>query len=220
MRLLSRFEDKKVGKYGLFAIVAVAILALLWSFIGPARAEGVARKGKLAASEPAATKLWTGVYLGGFGSYATGTVGDSGPIDLSATGPMAGLVAGVNVQTGQVVWGFEVAHAWAFGDLKDVGVDTETEYTGRAGVLWNQRTLLYGFGTFAQIRTDFGDVEGWKAGVGVESKTPMEGWSLDLRGGYSWYDVEGIHPDLEANILFVRLGLNKRFDLPAGWLGQ
>jgi len=206
-------------RYALIALAAAAALLVLVGAINRASAEGIAAKGKARSADTvtAPKHTWTGVYVGGFGTYATGTLGDSGPIDLSSTGPLAGVNVGVNLQTGQIVWGVEVAHAWAFGDLKDIGINRELEYTGRVGVLWNPQALLYVHGSFAQISTSFGDFEGWKGGVGVEIRTPSEGWSMDLRGGYADYDV---HPSVEANMLWLRAGLVKRFDMPAGWFGQ
>ena len=210
--LLEYIKRYKVG------LAILAGMALVLGGIAMARAEGVSGKSKVAAEQPAYS--WTGVYLGGHGSFATGTLGDSGPIDLSATGPWAGLNAGANVQTGQIVWGVEFSYSWAFGDLSDVGLNNEMEFLGRVGYLWNPRTLVYVHGSYLQLDTSWGNFDGWGYGLGIETKTPMEGWSLDLRGGYKTYDVENIHSDLEANMLYVRLGLNKRFDMPVGWFGN
>ena len=211
----------KQNKIAAASIVAIVVVAVAFLFLpGRARADGPTNRGKIAATGGEVTKLWTGIYLGGFGTYGTGSLGDSGPIDISATGPSAGVAVGINVQTGQIVWGAELNHAWFFGDLKDVGLNTEIEYLGRVGYLWNPRSLVYVHGSFVQIDTSWGNFEGWGYGVGIETKTPLEGWSLDLRAGVKDYDVESIHSDAEAHVLYARLGLNKRFDLPVGWLGQ
>jgi hypothetical protein len=224
MRILSWFDDDanraKVRRYGLYAIIFLVAAALAWSFIPGARADGISGKGKIAAAD-AARRSWTGIYGGAYGGYATGEVSESGdPTGVSATGPLVGVNAGITVQTGQIVWGAEIAHSWFFGNLSDVSVNREIEYTGRVGVLWNPQALVYVHGSFAQLDTaEWGQIDGWKFGPGVEVKLPSEGWSIDFRGGYAVYDVTAI-TDRDANMLWGRVGIVKRFDLPAGWLGQ
>ncbi len=208
------------------AYVAAGLMAFLATLgilgqINTARADGPSKPGKIAAVEQPSRTSWTGVYVTGFGAYTTGQVSFPGsPVGLAATGPSAGVAAGFTVQTGQLVFGAEIAHAWMFGDLKDIGIEREIEYTGRVGVLFGSNALVYGHGSFAQVQTAIGDIEGWKFGPGVEVRIPAEGWSVDLRGGYAIYDIEAMAPGLDANALWLRAGLVKRFDMPAGWFGR
>ena len=212
----------KIARYGLIALGVFVAAMVVSGMLSKARAEGVSKRPSAikVAEAPAAKRTWTGIYGGGFGGFAMGELSGPGPIGMSSSGPTAGVNAGFTIQTGALVFGGEIAHAWFFGDLKDVGVEREIEYTGRVGVLLNPATLLYGHVSFAQLHHKYVDVEGWKFGPGVEIKTAAEGWSIDLRGGYAIYDVEGIMPGVDANILWGRVGLVRRFDMPAGWLGQ
>jgi hypothetical protein len=214
-------NNRQVDWLKVLLIVCSFGLALI-AVVGYARADTLGGKGKVAApTQTAAPRTWTGIYGGGYGMYGTGEVSFPGsPVGLSTTGPMAGVNAGVTVQTGQIVWGAEIAHTWMFGNPEEVGLNREIEYTGRLGVPIGN-ALLYAHGSFAQLDVDgLGTIEGWKFGPGVELKTSVEGWSVDLRGGYAVYDVEAIAPGVDANMLWGRVGLVRRFDLPVGWFGQ
>lgn len=216
--------DLRRAGWTVLGLVAFAVLLVTAGFVNAAVADGPTKRSQIAApvQQPAAVpRTWTGLYGGGFGGFGLGELSPSGvPVGISSSGPLAGVTAGITVQTGQVVFGAEVSYAWVFGDLKDVGVKNETEYTGRFGVAMGQ-ALPYLHGSFVQTDVDgLGKIEGWKFGPGVELRLGDAGWSIDLRGGYAVYDIESIAPGIDANMLWGRVGLNRRFDMPAGWFGQ
>lgn len=209
-------------RYALIAFAAFIATLVLAGAINSASAEGVPARGKVKAADvtTAARLTWTGIYGGGFGGFGMGEISPSGsPTGISSRGPLAGAAAGFTIQTGQVVFGGEISYAWFFGDLKDLGVKTEIEYTGRVG-LAHGNALPYIHGSFAQLSVDgLGQIDGWKYGIGVELRLDG-GWSLDVRGGKSDYDISSIAPGIDANMLWGRVGLNKRFDMPVGLFGQ
>jgi hypothetical protein len=162
---------------------------------------------------------WTGVHVSGFGTHIMSELDFGGPVGLSANGQMVGGCAGASVQTGQLVFGGEACYGWVFGDLKDVGLqrETEIEITGTGGVALGL-AKLYGHVSWSEIRTGAGDFTGWKYGPGIEVKMPdAPGWSVDLRGGFANYDIAS---GVEADSVFLRGALVKRFDMPANWFGN
>lgn len=201
---------------------------------------------------PAFQYNWSGFYVGANGGY--GTAGSNwvddpslGSTDLGGhrtTGGFAGGQIGYNWQYGIAVVGLEAEFDWASLNGNHVGpllhslntkVTTLGTITGRLGVAYWDRALLYAKGGlgFAQFKyDDFVTVGGalngssnssrwgWALGAGIEYGF-AQNWSVKVEYDYLGFKVHSVNfaggvagayvQDIRNDIQLVKAGINYRF---------
>lgn len=220
-------------KYVLAAVAAVALA-------GPAAAADLIVAPVIVNDYVAPADDWSGFYAGVFGGYGSGNtrVTPSALIpttDLSTSGWLLGVTAGVNQQYDTFVLGLEGDVAWAnIGGTTALGAVTGTSTTnwvgtlrGRAGVAVDM-ALLYvtgglavgGVSTSTDTPTSFSSTHvGWTAGAGIELAVTED---VSLKAEYAYTDLgtqndggvlasgaatSDIHPTFHA----VKAGINFHF---------
>lgn len=156
---------------------------------------------------------WGGLYIGGHVGYGlTGLGQESGDFDTfvglrTFTG---GGHAGFDIQFGRVVVG-----PYAQIDFTDVEeVSFSWDAGGRAGILVNDRALVYAVLAYSQLVPEDDDgedeidsVDGLKYGLGVEVAL-TENIFMNLLVTQTDYDVEGLPDDIDATDNRAQLGFN------------
>ena len=165
-----------------------------------------------------ADKSWTGCFAGVFGGYVTASaMPDGSPIGLASNGQSAGVAGGCDFQFDKMVVGGEVSYAWMFGNLSDIGVDTDLTITGRAGYLITPDTLLYGHGGWTRMEGTGFSIDGYKAGIGGEFRLPGSAMFLDARWTHAFMNEGDIGAPSTINIGSdeFRIGLKIKFGVGA-----
>jgi outer membrane immunogenic protein len=217
----------------------VAASALLTVSIA-AQAADLPRSYKAPAYSAPSYASWSGFYLGINGGYGFGkasvanNVGTTG--DFNVKGPVAGLTAGYNFQTGSWVWGLEgdidysnikgTSSTFCVPDcsVTNTWLGTARARLGYAG--WtNWMPYITGGAAFGGVKfeqattTDTRTKLGWTAGVGLEYAI-LSNWSV--KGEYLYADLGSAvcpagtcNPGADVTSKFktnlVRLGVNYRF---------
>jgi opacity protein-like surface antigen len=148
---------------------------------------------------------WTGCYFGGAGGYAVSTLPLAATYDgyeffsadMGGEGATLGLTGGCDLQLGKVVVGGFGDYTWHFDHeskivaFEDYGIrahlDAQWAAGGRAGVLINDGTLLYGLAGYTETDGDYGKAKGIMWGGGLEVAI---GSGFSLRGEYRYSDIE------------------------------
>jgi predicted porin len=138
-------------------------------------------------------KAWTGCGIGAFGSHLSGTaIWEGDPAGLGSNGQTAGVSVNCDVVLQkQFVLGAEASYAWTFGNLNDLGIDTDLSLTARAGYLFTPTTLTYVHGGWARAEGSGDHIDGIKYGLGIETKLAGTPMYLDLRWSHGVWDVPG-----------------------------
>lgn len=170
--------------------------------------------GLLAAPANANKTTWNGCGVGGNMGFTSGLIDSGGPIGIGSNGPALGVIAFCDARVNNLVVGAEASYDWFYGNLSDIGLKTDLTLGGRAGVLLNSETLLYGHLGWSQIDTDFGKYNGYKFGPGIELKLPNTPIYLDARYSYASYDVSV--PGVNAETHTFRFGAKLKFG-PGGF---
>ena len=165
---------------------------------------------------------WTGPYVGGTFGYGWGDASRGGDI----TGAIGGATAGINGQTGSIVFGAETDFNFSGmngrAGRKRYDLDFVGTVRGRIGYAFD-RFMAYGTGGFAygtgELSGNSGDDwrthMGWTAGFGIEA---MIAGGFSAKVEYLYVDLDkkryrlggnGVPVDVSAN--FIRFGLNYRF---------
>jgi len=173
---------------------------------------GPAIAGLLVLAPPAAAQ-WTGCGAGVHGGLVSGHLDIGAPIGIGSEGQAAGVSLNCDYKMNAFVAGAYAEYDWVFGDLKTVGVNTDTTLGGRLGVLINAGSLLYVHAGWSRLDVSGLDaINGWKVGLGNEFRVPNSPLYLDLRYSYADYDVKDIlGPIPDAHAHTFRLGLNVKF---------
>jgi outer membrane immunogenic protein len=162
---------------------------------------------------------WTGFYLGVFGGGGESRTNRNNVFDSTSyngSGGIAGVTAGYNWQTRNVMLGAEADIGWTSIGGRDgaaAGLQNETHsrwlstIRGRVGVVANQ-WLFFGTGGLAIANLDHTNIflgvpdafsvsrTGWTAGAGAEyALTPN--WSAKLE--YRHFDFDAYHRDQPTN---------------------
>lgn len=153
-------------------------------------------------------KAWSGCSIGAFGSHLSGTaIPDAIPVGLGSTGQTAGLSAGCDIVLDkQFVVGAEASYSWMFGNLNDLGVDTDLSLTARAGYLFTPTVLPYIHGGWSRVEGSGGHIDGYKFGLGAEMKLASSPMYLDMRWSHGIWDIPGAS-GLDVTTDEFRLGL-------------
>ena len=157
---------------------------------------------------------WSGLYVGAFAGFGSGTSFDQGPVNVPLSGMLAGVDIGANAQFGKFVLGAEGDIAWSniggtVGCPAPVFACSDTlNWLGtgriRGGIALN-RVLLYVHGGFAAgtvtatnvpanpgtTGTASVGVAGWTAGLGGEFAV---GERVSLKAEYAFVNVAGTAP--------------------------
>lgn len=128
----------------------------------------------LALATPALAQDFSGPRVG----VELGVVGD----DFASTDETTyGVNAGYDFDLGNTVLGGTVAYNRQFNDnganVREIAV------SARAGIKATPATLVYATGGYSNIDTDFGDVDGYKVGLGVEHSFGRTYVGLETRYG-------------------------------------
>ena len=159
-------------------------------------------------------KTWNGCGVGGNLGMAAGMISAGGPIGIGSSGPAIGVTGFCDVRYSNFVVGAEANYDWFYGDLSTLGVKNDLTLGGRAGLLMNPETLLYGHLGWSQIDTSAGKFNGYKIGPGVEFKLPGTPLYGDARYSYASYDTKA--PGIDAEVHTFRFGLKLKFG-PGGF---
>ena len=158
---------------------------------------------KAKADEP--TTGFTGCGIGAYGAFVTGGVDAGGGFLIGTEGQMAGLTANCDLKTGKGVIGLGIDYGKAFGNLDKIGLNAEISPWARAGYLVNKDVLVYGVGAWSRLDTDFGNIDGFKFGGGIEFKLPDSPMFIDLRAMRGFYsDALSSGYDLESTVVELR----------------
>jgi outer membrane immunogenic protein len=157
---------------------------------------------------------WSGLYIGAFAGFGSGTSFDTGPVNVPLQGALVGVDIGGNAQFGRFVLGAEGDIAWSniggnVGCPAPAQLCTDTlGWLGtariRGGIALN-RVLLYVHGGFAagQVTAttappDLGTTgtstltaSGWTGGAGAEFAVGQR-WSL--KAEYAFTSISGTAP--------------------------
>lgn len=180
-RLIEKFKEGNPGVWGLAILLALVIFAVAAS----------ARKAK--ADDQ--SKLLSGCSLGGFGSHLAGlAVPDGSPVGLGAQGQMLGVSLGCDVPLAgtKLILGGEVSYAWMFGDLADIGVDTDLSLTGRVGYALSSTVMPYAHAGWSRLDASGTNIDGYKVGLGAEMRVPGQPVYFDVRWSHGMWDVPGV----------------------------
>ncbi len=134
----------------------------------------VAALGLALVATPALAQDFSGPRVG----VELGVVGD----DFASTDETTyGANAGYDFDLGNTVVGGTVAYNRQFNDnganVREIAV------SARAGIKASPATLVYATGGYSNIDTDFGDVDGYKVGLGLEHSFGRSYVSLETRYG-------------------------------------
>lgn len=164
-------------------------------------------------SAPASVN-WGGFYVGGQAGYAILTTTDEdSPYGESFESPILSAIAGFDIARGRFVFGPFVEYTYITADeAEDV---TDWAAGVRAGVIVAPRTLLYSSIAFAQLSEDEEEVDGIRAGVGVEFALGS-GIFADLKANYTWYDLEENNDRADAGDLRVLGGFKLKLNTGLG----
>lgn len=185
------------------------VLGMLW--VMPAFAADKGGPNFLELPAATAKAPWSGVYLGVHAGYGI-AIGDVSQDDafikgLSADGAIGGVHGGIDYQLAgsKVVVGVRGAYTWSnmqfsAGDSNDaleVGVKDGWSADARLGYAMDS-ALPYVFAGYTKVKTsvnepDFNapDLEGWRAGVGVEWRMP-ENKNVTLGLEYAFTDYKSV----------------------------
>ena len=180
---------------------SISFLALgvsLLAFAGAAHAADLSRPAPVAAAAPAVVaKDWTGFYLGAFGGYGWGTISPDGLADEAATGGVAGVQAGYDMQSGNIVCGVqtELSKSWLAWTAEDPAdtIDWLGSTTARVGVAFDNLLpylkggVAYGGGTGhnAGLSASANSI-GWTVGGGLELAVTDQ---ISVFGEYDYYSL-------------------------------
>jgi hypothetical protein len=188
---------------------ALAVVILAAGYCHDARADGLPKSASILPDIPGVTAKggWTGCGVGVSGAGVIGQLSvDTFPIGASSDGGLASVLLACDVQAGQMVFGGAVEYGWFFGDLNDIGADTDLTIRGRAGFLIAPNTLLFGHAGWSRIETTgAGSIDGWKFGPGVSIKLPNSSAFLDFRYDYGVWDSPFGGADLTSHAGVVSL---------------
>lgn len=197
--------------------LGINIVALSVAFAGasaaadlPAGASESYGSAQFIAADPA--KPWQGIHFGILGSYSKLNTDVSvyapQPIDPRMTGFFGGVLAGADIQLGNIVLGAEADTSFgkAFGENPNVAVTLSqfSTFRGRAGYAMGN-VLLYGTAglALADLKVSsprWGDgnglASGWTYGGGVETKLTE---NISLRGEYLYTKLDSRHMDLAVS---------------------
>lgn len=185
------FDDNRsrIGWGGIGLIAAVLIVLVVVGLMPKkARAEGLSPPipGIGAITNPASGS-WSGVYVGAHAGYgvAVGEISQHGDSirGLSADGMIGGVHGGFDYQFPSSIWVVGVRGAYTWSNMEftagglNVGVDDGWSVDGRVGIAAGN-ALPYVFGGYTRVKTSNNagvnspELEGWRAGTGVEWKIP------------------------------------------------
>lgn len=214
-------------------IMLVAALGL--PGLATAADKGGAPAATVADYMPAPAKTWTGPYLGvHLGAAAmdnTVSMAGLGSLDgIGGEGLAYGVMGGYDIQMGRIVLGLYGDYTRHDSDATltisgvgsaSVGPRDQWAIGGRAGLLLSESTLVYGLAGYTQVA--YSDLtgpgfsigmptfSGWQAGGGVETRLPLDGWTLDARYVFSHLDgadVAGSGVIVQPDIHVARVGVN------------
>lgn len=194
--------------------IGVGIAAALLVAAGIATYANAAdlERGNIFADAPEAPKAksWTGPYIGGSVGWADGHM-DLGPMNLSVDGGLATGTVGYDRQFGYFVAGVGLEYSKTFGDIKNtLGISSDISGFGRAGILFNSQTLVYGHVGYGRISGGGDGVNSWRLGPGIELRLPGTPFTLDTRYTYHMVDDAAFGgADVSAHV--IRSGINWRF---------
>lgn len=176
-------DQKSIAKYGLYALIGAA--ALVVAYVA------------LATS----AKAGPGCSLGAGAAHVSGHVDIGGPLNLGVEDQkVVGEVAcDANVGKDWMA-GIGINYGAPMGDLDDIGLNSDLTVFGRAGPKFGN-AWIYGHVGHSWLDTAGGDIDGWKFGIGSESKL-VEGqpFYLDMRYSRALYkDALGSGVDIEAD---------------------
>jgi opacity protein-like surface antigen len=189
-------------------VVGALMVLVMSAFAMPAMADSLPNRGAVAAGEPAGVK-WGGIGVGVYGSWINGQLDTGSPINIGSDGTALGGQLSYGLQAGSFVAEVFGEYGFLFGNLKTLGADAEYALGGKAGILMNPSTLVYGLGAKSWIDTDtgLGTIDGWQFGGGVAVKLPSTPLFVSMEYRRGLYEIQGI----DANTDTVRLGLTYKF---------
>lgn len=161
----------------------------------------------------------------GAGVFGGGTIGTASiapiPFDFALSGWAPGVTAECGWKFGQMYLGAGAEYSWQKGDL-DALVKNDLTVFAKAGVIVTNTTMIYAHAGWSRLSTIGPDVDGWKVGLGSETKLGNTPLYLDLRYTYAIYDADDISPGLgsvvDLNSHNFRVGFNVK--LGPGMFGQ
>lgn len=186
--------------------IFIALLVILFgaSAVQAADVFGSSKDGPALLSDSPETK-WGGLYVGAHAGYAIATMtAEDSPIGLSFESPVLVGSVGFDLARGNFVIG-------AFGEYSYITADEADEVSDwsaglRAGVVVAPRTLVYASIAYAQLGIDDVDVDGIRAGAGVEFAITSNVFA-DLKADYTWFDLEEMNSYADAGGLRVLAGI-------------
>jgi hypothetical protein len=187
--LWDKIKTSPIAKVGLGLLL---LLIAVMIFAPKSRADGPTKTASILPEIPGVTTKgsWTGFGGGVYGSYINADT-DTTP-SAGLTGQSLGGTISASIQMGSLVLETFGTYGTLFGDLKDLGVDTEMSLGGRACVLATQQTAFCAVGAKLWLDTDAGNIDGWQYGGAVKFRpqnTPLE---LAFEYLHSTYDTAGV----------------------------
>lgn len=173
---------------------------------GPTRAEAE-------AAYPAPVS-WTGCGVGGRLGWMDGV---SDPVQqgigYGTTGEKVGISGFCDFRFAgsPFVVGAEASYDWMFGDIKTAGVGSELGLGGRAGMLINSGSLVYGYAGWSRLDSETNPfssgktANGWKVGPGIELRLNNTPLFIDARVTYGTYSTAFVGSDLHSYDAMVSL---------------
>lgn len=152
-----------------------------------------------AGSAQSQTRDWSGAYAGATVSATSGDISVQGG-SWGLGGSQAGLLLGYGLQTGQVVYGLELAYQ--FGDIRldavpDQGIERMIDLKARLGFVTGP-VLLYGFVGASSGEIFVGPSASNVSGIGTSG--PSYGLGADLGlGGRAFLGLEFQKRKLESD---------------------
>ena len=176
---------------------------------------GLAAATIFAVSPTPAKAQFSGCGAGVFGGGTIGTASISSfPVSASSEGFAPGVTAECGWKFGSLYLGGGAEYSWQYGDLETF-VKNDLTIFAKAGVVVTNTTMIYAHAGWSQLDTIGPKIDGWKVGLGSETKLGSTPLYLDLRYSYAVYDADDISPGLgsvvDLNSHNFRVGLNLKF---------
>jgi len=194
-------------------VVLVLLAAGAMFYVSKAKADGLPTRQKPAVAAPVAEAVpsWTGVGFDVHGSLINGSADFGSPVNIGMDGQMAGLTAFYRHRFGPLVLGVDGGYDRMWGDLHStLGINDAWNVGASAGLLANERTLVYTRGEWLRVQADGGHLNGWGLGGGIEVKLTNTPASLALEYVHDWYDNNAFGPGV--NVSSDRITTRVRFD--------
>jgi outer membrane immunogenic protein len=217
-------------KFGRPVVAAFGLAALLGAV--PANAADVIGEEPPAPAAPIedlpGVAAWAGPYVGVTAGYRKGNVHDEAlDNDIDNDGFTGGAFAGVNGQSGRVVYGVEGDVNYSGADGENAGVAVRSRVDGslraRLGYAVTDRVLVYGTGGAAAQRLRVSDAAGddrntqlgYTVGAGVDAKITEQVFGrLEYRYtdyGSDTYNTGSGAREVDSNDHRVQVGLGVKF---------